>query len=353
MRLLLMFRATLVALLALTGLRSQVTAHYINVGQAASALLEFSSGAILIDAGGENTGDDVYRSHLSTYLNDFFSKSRPDLNRTLEGVVISHPHIDHTMYLMDVMQNFTVHALVDNGSDSGSGMPPLKKARDFAKAHHIPYFAIRDAGIHQTGKTLSLIEPGESGTPKIVLLSGSRGCDNPNNDSIAVRIETVETVLLFTGDAENEDKVCSPELSVLGEKYGQTPLLRAQIYHIAHHGSFNGTTDAFMKLVTPTIAVISAGDPTREKPGIFHAFQYGHPREEAVATIVADTSAARTDFGGGTKDVTIFPKVKETKTISMSKAVYCTCWDGDIRVVFAKGQTIPAVATTDFHPPIH
>jgi beta-lactamase superfamily II metal-dependent hydrolase len=31
---------------------AQITAHYINVGQAASALVEYPSGAILIDAGG-------------------------------------------------------------------------------------------------------------------------------------------------------------------------------------------------------------------------------------------------------------------------------------------------------------
>jgi hypothetical protein len=46
----------------------------INVGQAASALIEFIGGAILVDAGGENTGDDVYRTHLLNYLNDFFDK---------------------------------------------------------------------------------------------------------------------------------------------------------------------------------------------------------------------------------------------------------------------------------------
>ena len=59
---------------AAIGLFAQVTAHYINVGQAASALIEFIGGAILVDAGGENTGDDVYRTHLLNYLNDFFDK---------------------------------------------------------------------------------------------------------------------------------------------------------------------------------------------------------------------------------------------------------------------------------------
>jgi len=328
----------------------QVTAHYINVGQAASALVEFPSGAILIDAGGENTGgSDVYRSHLLAYLNAFFDKQRPDLQRTLEGIILSHPHIDHTMYLMDVMQNFTVHALVDNGGTTGSGIGPMKNGRAFAAQHHIHYMAIGDGSIHKTGNVLSLIEGDKA--PKIILLSGGRGCDNPNNDSISVRIETPETVLLFTGDSENEDKTCTPELSALGTKFVGTPLLQAQIYHVAHHGSYNGTTDDFLKLVSPGIAVISAGNPDRKSPGQFHAFQYGHPREVVVDTLASTVSGSRSDFGGSAKEVTIFPAAKQTKKTSMTKAIYCTCWDGDIEVNYPAGGRTPNITTDNFLPP--
>lgn len=40
-------------------------------------------------------------------------------------IVISHPHIDHTMKLMDVMQTFTVKNLIDCGQSVGSGIKPL------------------------------------------------------------------------------------------------------------------------------------------------------------------------------------------------------------------------------------
>jgi len=333
-----------------TGLYSQVTVHYINVGQAASALLEFKSGAVLIDAGGENTGNDAYRKHLVSYLNQFFT-DRPDLEKTLDGVVISHPHIDHTMYLMDVMQNFNVLALVDNGADKGSGISQLKKARAFAKAHKIRYTSVGDTGIRKTGKTLPLIEPGEPGAPRIIMLSGFRACDNANNDSIAVHIQVGDVNLLFTGDAENEDKTCKPLLSALTDKYGSTKLLNAQVYHIAHHGSFNGTTEEFLKEVSPSIAVISAGNPARQKPGQFHAFQFGHPREVAVNTVVSNVTGSRADFGGAAKNVMIFPAAKKSKTVSMSKAVYCTCWDGDIKVQYPEGQDTPRITTTNFQVP--
>src|SRR5262249_41384441 len=116
--------------------------------------------------------------------------------------------------------------------------------------------------------------------------------------------------------------------------------------HIAHHGSFNGTTDEFMKLVTPKVSVISAGSPATKTPGPFHAFQFGHPPEVAVDTIIQNTS-----FNPPMKNVVIITQVKTTKTISITKAVYCTCWDGDIVVSYTQGNTTPSVATSGFQIP--
>ena len=67
--------------------------HYIDVGQGNAALVEFSCGAVLIDAGGGN--DDVAET-LTTYPDDFFNR-RSDLNRTLDAVFITHTHVDHNL----------------------------------------------------------------------------------------------------------------------------------------------------------------------------------------------------------------------------------------------------------------
>jgi hypothetical protein len=254
------------------------------------------------------------------------------------------------MYLMDVMQNFTVHALIDGGGTSGSGIAPMKKARAYAAQRHIHYLAVGDSSIHKTGQTLTLIE-GE-GAPTILLLSGARGCDNPNNDSLSVRIVIPETVLLFAGDAENEDKACQPELTMLETKYAGTPLLQATVYHVAHHGSFNGTTLDFLNAVSPSIAIVSAGNPNRKGPGVFHAFQYGHPREMAVDTIESTVRGARADFGGTPKDAIIFSAAKQPKNVTMTKAVYCTCWDGDIKVEYRSGDQKPQISTSGFLPQV-
>ncbi len=57
--------------------QKQIKVHYFNVGQAASALVEFPCGAVLIDAGAQ---DAKYRDTLINDLKMFFAR-RTDLNR--------------------------------------------------------------------------------------------------------------------------------------------------------------------------------------------------------------------------------------------------------------------------------
>jgi competence protein ComEC len=315
--------------------------HYINVGQAAAAVVDLKSAAIMIDAGGETTENDEYADHLVNYLRQFF-KDNPDLHNTLDAVIISHPHIDHTKNLMMVMTNFKVNNLIDGGDDSGSGIAQLKKAREFARDHGIPNMTVPNTGIGASGKSIKGTL-GLTGGADVVLFAGSRDCENQNNNSITVRITTPEGIIMFTGDSEEDgDGSCDVgELQFLAERFGSK--LDADVYHVAHHGSFNGTTDEFMKLVTPKLSVISAGNAATRKPGGFHAFQFGHPREVAVNAIVQNTAMTREK-----KSVVIMSKVQTPKTIEMTKAVYCTCWDGDVVVSYDSGNTTPAVKTSGF-----
>jgi len=61
--------------------RAQMQIHVIDVGQADSILLEFKKAAVLIDAGGESTGNERDRDHLLSDLDTFFAR-RADLNKT-------------------------------------------------------------------------------------------------------------------------------------------------------------------------------------------------------------------------------------------------------------------------------
>jgi beta-lactamase superfamily II metal-dependent hydrolase len=343
---------TLITILALAGAwlpaaHAELKVHIIDVGQGASALVELDHAAILIDAGGEDTTPpDRDAKSILDALTAFFAR-RTDLHNTLEAVIVSHPHIDHTMNLKTVMHGFTVRALVDNGDQntSATGMPQLMDARAFAMTNKIPNIAVKDSDIPAGGKALELSPEAASGA-QVTLLSGFRGCFNQNNDSIAVLIKDGTTSALFAGDAEDKDDsgACriEPQLQHLVKRFGPSGLLEAKFYHVTHHGSANGVLQSMMDRVHPAASVISAGrlDPANRVPGEFHAFQFGHPRKEAIDSLVANTTGSRPakQISFMTQDGGHHPAATP-KTMQMKKAVYCTCWDGNIDVTFAADGT--------------
>src|ERR1041385_72535 len=103
-----------------------MTAHFIDIGQGESVLLEFSCGAMLIDAGAQ---DEAAKNRLVAYLNKFFAR-RTDLHKTINTILITHDHIDHDYALRAVVENFTVQHFVDNGLISGPGAPNPNRSEE-------------------------------------------------------------------------------------------------------------------------------------------------------------------------------------------------------------------------------
>lgn len=229
MRLLVLF--ALLALSAIT-IQAQVSAHYVDIGQGDSILIEMKSAAILVDAGGEDTGDTSDRDHLVEYLHTFFAR-RTDLNKTLYSVSVSHPHLDHTKNLMAVMENFTVLNLVDGGNKTGSGISQLNKARRFVTENDILYNRIDDAEIGRSGYTTSHLRALKRSASEadVRFLAGSRGCKNANNDSLVVLLRYHDASYLFVGDAEIEnDSICRAEVPELIDFYMRNKLLDVDVY---------------------------------------------------------------------------------------------------------------------------
>lgn len=319
---------------------SQMKIHMIDVGQADSILLEFKAAAVLIDAGGESTGNTRDKDHLISELNSFFSE-RPDLHKTLHAIIISHAHIDHTKLLMDVLQNFTVKYLYDGGDLAGSGVAQLKKARTFATAHGIRYLAIDDDNIGDTGFTPDgLKKLASTSQVDMRFLTGSRNCNNQNNNSLIVRVQYKDVKTILTGDSQTDsDGGCDEgQVTHLFERYHDSDLLKADIYKVGHHGSFNATDETLVNGFSPRIALISAGHKETQSPGTFHGFFFGHPREDVVVLLETEIARKRAPSISGYTYV----KGKDIKDgREIEKAIYCTCWDKDITVaVNAAGDEI-------------
>lgn len=109
-------------------------AHFIDMGQANATLLEFPCGAVLIDAGAQ---DEERVEKLVQFLDEFFER-RPDLNRTLKSIIITHNHIDHTRALRKVveMEGVTVERYIDHDMTDGPGTGnPNWVRQEVAKGH--------------------------------------------------------------------------------------------------------------------------------------------------------------------------------------------------------------------------
>jgi len=173
--------------------------HYIDVDQGAAALLEFSCGAVMIDAGGRG---DTAKQHLLEYLHAFFAR-RPDLHNTIKTIFLTHTHIDHDSNIKAVSQAFDVGGYVDNGINHGSGAAPYKWMHDHARQpgsttaiEDILEPAVMAAGAQ--GLTDHSIDPVdcEGVDPKIHVLSGGDET-NPgwdpgtfgNNRSLVIRVD--------------------------------------------------------------------------------------------------------------------------------------------------------------------
>lgn len=315
-------------LLCATTAGAQAKVHFINVGQADSILVELPKAALLVDAGGEDTVDGRDADHLVGYLNQFFGR-RTDLNRTIHTVIVSHPHIDHTRALMDVLNAFRVRNFIDGGDRAGSGIAPLRSARTFVRTHGGTYQAVADSAVGAKGFTNAALDAlrADDADVDVRVLSGSRNCVNGNNDSLVVLVKYGAARFLLTGGAEAEnDARCIAGLTHLMRKYTNNRLLDVDVLKVSHHGAFNGTSPEWMQATTPQISVISAGVPSVSSPGEFHAWFFGHPRERAVGQIERETLSDRPPV----KVTTMNAVRRPLRQRQLSKAVYCTCWDGDI-----------------------
>jgi competence protein ComEC len=137
---------------------------------------------------------------------------------------------------------------------------------------------------------------------------------DPNECSIALRIDYCASSVLFTGDAEHE------------EEARLDPGGRVTLLQVGHHGSDTSTTPGFLSKVRPRYAVISAG-----KPGEGYNRAFCHPRAIVVRRL------ARVLAGPATKPLQAFDGDRCDRAIPSdwiavptSDALWATERDGDV-----------------------
>ncbi|GAB3252271.1 helix-hairpin-helix domain-containing protein [Chitinimonas naiadis] len=334
-------RALCLAVLAMVGLSAQsagqtMRVHFIDVGQGAATLVEFPCAAMLIDTGGERNPEFNGTDELMHYLDTFFAL-RPDLHNTLHSLVLTHPHSDHTQGVQAVISKYKVLNALTNGLETGSGrLGQIALQRKVAEAEETPtpdddigYQAIWQRDIPKdTGLTNAVIDPISCTDidPRITALWGqvdhsldwtTKQLGNGNNHSVAIRVDFGKASLLIAGDLED---TAMPSMIA---HYQGSKLLDVDVMTVNHHGSHNGTTDAWLRATTPDYAVIEMGSPERQRP--WTAWAYGHPRKDAVERLQRLVAASRPET-----NVSVASKVKTFVPFKLTRAIYGTGWDGTV-----------------------
>ncbi|HYE75536.1 MAG TPA: hypothetical protein VEF04_19495, partial [Blastocatellia bacterium] len=106
-----------------------------------------------------------------------------------------------------------------------------------------------------------------------------------NANSVVLRLSYGDFAMIFTGDAEAETE---EEIIKTGAQ------LNAQVLKVGHHGSRYATSDEFLNVVKPQVAIISAGIDNK----------YGHPTQSTLDRLQrGKVQIYRTDLQG---EISIF-----------------------------------------------
>ena len=239
-----------------------MTVHFFDVGQALAALIELPDGRlVLVDTGDAPARSEEqchgacrgWHAHLMSKLHDVVGA------RAIDLLWITHQHSDHLGGAVDVLANFKVAALVDNGQE-----PSKKEVREMheAAARAGARYVTVDPEHHE----VPLAPAGSVRLAAVVPRAWPADCAHePNDCSIGLRIDDCRSSVLFVGDAE---KLEEPQL----DPGGQATLLQ-----VGHHGSETSTTAAFLQRVKPSYAVISCA---KKDEGTNES--YCHPREAVI-----------------------------------------------------------------------
>ena len=323
-----------------------MTAHFVFVGQGDGAILEFPCGVAVVDTGGEFGGGARENGGqlFVDYLADFFDE-RPHLNDTIDVLFTTHPHADHLNGLPLLLDDdddpiFTINNVVDNGQTGTSGS--LGKQTRFRNAvvdNDGEYSAVELARqVAATGATNDVIDPIDCGDvdpiitafwgglndelPEDDLISTSR-YRNPNNHSVIVRVDYGEASFLFTGDLEDRG-----ERDLLEQYADNLGVFDVDVHQVSHHGADDDTSDTFLDVMSPNIAVISMGTPDLETTHT--AWDHGHPRT-GLLSVLQDEPAVVSDFRVPAVDFAAAP-AQETDYVdtTIERAILGTGWEGTI-----------------------
>lgn len=236
-----------------------LTVSFLDVGQGDAIFIDTPSGVQLLIDGGP-PGKLIPR----------LSEVMPFYDRSIDLLLLSHPHLDHFGGLLDVLGRYKVGGIITSGTQNeSSDYDSFKEAE-------------KDSGLHETivrhGTVLDL---GGGVALEVVMPEGDVRNASPHIGMLVTRLSYGSTTILFTGDMEENLE------AYLVKRDGAS--LESDVLKAGHHGSKTSSSEAFLKLVKPTAVVVSSGEGNK----------YNHPSTETMDLFVrSGIDIYRTDETG-------------------------------------------------------
>jgi len=230
-----------------------------DVGQGDAALLTFRGKTLLIDGGPKSPSYDCGEAVLIPYFHRFGI-------RTLDAILLTHPHNDHMGGLWSVARKMKVKKMIL--PELNSPPPVFQTFLDSLQLWHIPFEFFKDLdslALSPHFKIYLFFFPIEK---------------NLNESSVVTLLCYGKIHFLFMGDAGE-----ATETQLL--RYKSLPTMDG--VKIGHHGSCQSGSKQFLQKFSPRYAVISVGEKNR----------YGHPCPELLERLkTANIQVCRTDQEG-------------------------------------------------------
>ena len=159
----------------------------------------------------------------------------------LDGLLLTHPHLDHYGGMQAIMERVPVGAFFCNGVSAGTSAYARLEAALAARG--VPTTVLRRGDrldqVSGPEVELEILYPDEPA----MTLRGDLNCG-----SIVLRVTHGAQRLLLMGDAEAEEETRLLELEGAAG-------LRADVLKLGHHASFGSGTEPFLRAVRPRVAI--------------------------------------------------------------------------------------------------
>ncbi len=261
--------AILVSVTAATLPDGKLHTFFLDVGEGDAILIQKGSQQILVDGG---------PSPQAIALE--LGKEMPFWDRTIDLVVLTHPHADHITGLVEVLNRYKVKQVLYPDFEYES--PLYDEWLSLLKEKDIKHTPARAGQQIDFGSEVTL----EVLNPQRPIFAGTES--DIDNNGVVLRLEMGGVSFLLTADIMWEAEF---------ELVTRRADLTSTVLKVAHHGSVTSTSKAFLAVVNPCLAIISAGEGN----------PFGHPSVEVMDRLeekLGKENIYRTDESGTIEFIT-------------------------------------------------